>query len=297
MENADSVSFNTVREAYNNPLVKDKVLTTFKEQIKCLENNTFSGSKSAIKDIPDTIYNYPKVIFEIAPDETIRGQIASAFRELKEVRLPYPKLTIITAGTWDKNNKPTQLIPIYFVQAEDSVVGYVITNTLGRTDVFAYRYYLSEFGDVGSNKILTEVLLSPEHLKLAGKEKVEGLAGWMMYVITRTVYMMTISGGEFYVSTPTPKEANVNIKRIRKNKKPTIEFRTVVIDGRKSEPSTSILHTTHASPNQHWRRGHYRNTKTGRKVWISPMLVGDEKNGKIIKDYVITKQGKSYGEC
>jgi hypothetical protein len=27
--------------------------------------------------------------------------------------------------------------------------------------------------------------------------------------------------------------------------------------------------------------------KSGKKVWIDPMLVGDEENGKIIKDYAV----------
>jgi hypothetical protein len=29
--------------------------------------------------------------------------------------------------------------------------------------------------------------------------------------------------------------------------------------------------------------------KSGKKVWVDPMLVGDEKNGKIIKDYAVGK--------
>ena len=87
---------------------------------------------------------------------------------------------------------------------------------------------------------------------------------------------------------PSPKDGTMNAKRMRKGKKPLLEFRMITIDGRKPDlPSTP--HGTHASPRLHWRRGHWRNTRTGKKVWIDPMLVGDEKNGKIIKDYAVGK--------
>ena len=75
----------------------------------------------------------------------------------------------------------------------------------------------------------------------------------------------------------------------RSGKKPLVEFRMIVIDGKASALPTAPQ-GTHASPRLHWRRGHWRTMKkSGKKVWIDPMLVGDEENGKIIKDYAVGK--------
>lgn len=35
---------------------------------------------------------------------------------------------------------------------------------------------------------------------------------------------------------------------------------------------------THASPREHWRKGHYRTMKSGLKVWINAMLIGKKKD-------------------
>ena len=283
----ERVLFNTVKEAYDDPLIRAGLLTLFKEQINAVENENYRGIDLAREDLADTIYNYPKVIFE----DTIqleRGVIASAFREVGQVRLPFPKMTVISSSNFS-NNKITAITPWYLVQDQDSVIAYFVTNRLDSTvvDTCAFRYYLSEFGEKGSNQMLTEIMLSPEHIKIVGEERVKTLAGLLMHVVTRVIYMMTISGGDFYISTPNPKEAASNAKRVRKNKKPLIEFRMITIDGKKPDTLKSLPQGTHASPRLHWRRGHYRTISSGKKVWIDPMLVGDEKNGKIIKDYAV----------
>lgn len=45
---------------------------------------------------------------------------------------------------------------------------------------------------------------------------------------------------------------------------------------------------THASPRWHMRRGHWRNYKSGKRVWVEQMEVGDKSKGVIVKDYVVT---------
>ena len=104
--------------------------------------------------------------------------------------------------------------------------------------------------------------------------------------IMYAIYMMTYHTGEVYMSVPTPRDNAVNEKKIRKGKKPLIEFRLISITAQKRD-LPSIPQGTHASPRQHWRRGHWRTYKSGKRAWVEPMLVGDEKNGKVVKDYVI----------
>ncbi len=45
---------------------------------------------------------------------------------------------------------------------------------------------------------------------------------------------------------------------------------------------------THASPRWHMRRGHWRKYKTGKRVWIDNMEVGDKALGVVAHDYVVT---------
>jgi hypothetical protein len=286
----NNLSFDKVKDAYDNPLMREMLMVTFQTQIEGLDSEDFVGLDLAQEDVPDAIYNYPKVIFEPSFDVD-RGVIASAFNEVGEVRLPFPKMTIITCPPIEGfNGKVVALVPIYVTQDHNSILAYFVTNRKGKVDVLAFRFYMQEvIIDGERNKMLTEIIATPEQVKrLGGQDKVEYFAHFYMHVITRVVYIMTISGGEVYMCKPSLKDGTMNAKRMRKGKKPLLEFRMITIDGRKPDlPSTP--HGTHASPRLHWRRGHWRNTKTGKKVWIDPMLVGDEKNGKIVKDYAIGK--------
>lgn len=44
---------------------------------------------------------------------------------------------------------------------------------------------------------------------------------------------------------------------------------------------------THASPAMHKRRGHFRQLKSGKVVWVKSSIVGKPENGVITKDYVM----------
>lgn len=84
---------------------------------------------------------------------------------------------------------------------------------------------------------------------------------------------------------PTPiKKSLINAKRIAKGKLPLIyEWRTVVIEPQKQKAEPLGGH--HASPRQHDRRGHWRNLRDGRRVWVRNCIVGDPSKGAVFKDY------------
>jgi len=44
---------------------------------------------------------------------------------------------------------------------------------------------------------------------------------------------------------------------------------------------------THASPAMHKRRGHFRQLKSGKVVWVRSAIVGKAENGVVTKDYVL----------
>ena len=79
-----------------------------------------------------------------------------------------------------------------------------------------------------------------------------------------------------------------NKRKIAEGKKPTYDWRTVVIDGKviKCEHKGG----THASPRLHDRRGHSRRLPDGRIVWVRPCKVGDASRGTVFHDYKVKEQ-------
>ena len=77
----------------------------------------------------------------------------------------------------------------------------------------------------------------------------------------------------------------MNRKRMMKGKRPLFVWHTVTI-GPRPEPQGS-KGGTHASPRLHDRRGHWRTTASGKRVWVRDCKVGDASKGVVFKDYKI----------
>ena len=77
----------------------------------------------------------------------------------------------------------------------------------------------------------------------------------------------------------------MNRKRMMKGKRPLFVWHTVTI-GPRHEPQGS-KGGTHASPRLHDRRGHWRTTASGKRVWVKDCKVGDASRGVVFKDYKI----------
>jgi hypothetical protein len=76
-----------------------------------------------------------------------------------------------------------------------------------------------------------------------------------------------------------------NRRRAKKGKPPQYAWHTVEI--KPPSPRGPSRGGTHASPRQHQRRGHWRITRTGKRVWVSDCIVGDPARGTVWKDYKI----------
>lgn len=96
------------------------------------------------------------------------------------------------------------------------------------------------------------------------------------------------TGGLAY--QPTIKTNSITNKRlIAKGKSALIyDWRTVVI--KPKPPEDDALGGTHASPRQHERRGHWRVTSNGRKVWVRNCTVGNASKGTVFHDYRVTSE-------
>lgn len=85
---------------------------------------------------------------------------------------------------------------------------------------------------------------------------------------------------------PTIKSNSITNKRlIAKGKPPLIyDWHTVKLEP-KSVNSNHPLGGTHATPRRHQCRGHWRNCKSGKRVWVKDCWKGDASKGTVFKDY------------
>ena len=80
--------------------------------------------------------------------------------------------------------------------------------------------------------------------------------------------------------------SHINKRRLAKGQSAIIfSWHTVVVDA-KTAPQDG-LGGTHASPRQHERRGHWRVTSSGKKVWVRNCMVGDPALGSVFHDYQV----------
>ena len=79
-----------------------------------------------------------------------------------------------------------------------------------------------------------------------------------------------------------------NKRRIAKGKPPLIyDWHTVKLEPNK--PNTEHQGGTHATPRRHQCRGHCRNCKSGKRVWVKDCWKGDASKGTVFKDYEAKK--------
>jgi hypothetical protein len=284
----------SVKDAMQDNGIKDIILKSMSQLVtKCTTGKWMSIKPNAGPDIAKCMIEYPKVIVEPHYTQDIKSMV-EAFKEVDDVRLPFPKMTIISG---ERSDGPAKYVT-RTSEVQDGTVNFV------------YCYFLTQKENgididlILSNFDKTMVLISTARVFHNGTElefefeddthkSIEENTALKSTIVA--LYMMTMGKNNFYMSVPTHEEAATNRKRISKGKKPLIEFKTAVIEGKKTMMS-STPHGTHASPRLHWRRGHWRTmTKSGKKTWIAPMEVGDEENGRIIKTYAIGKY--SQFEC
>ena len=83
-----------------------------------------------------------------------------------------------------------------------------------------------------------------------------------------------------------PDQGYTSKKRMAKGKPPlSYTWHTVTLQP--PAPPSRPTGGTHASPRLHDRRGHWRNTPSGKRVWVRDCKVGDASKGIVFKDYKI----------
>lgn len=277
--------YKTFRDVFSRPEGAQGFKTTMADLSESLTKNREIAQRGAGGDVLEAITSYPFVVLE--PDFMPPKNYSNLFIEEGSINLPFPMLTVLTATNYDNTQEGFDTVsPMFLSQAADGSINiHTVMGDDPRT-IFKRPHIAT---------INMAVRLHPETQALSITPSAPiAQSGWMDYDLYESlassaliaIYMLTHHTGEVLMSRPSIDDVAANKKRARKGKAPLIEFKLVSITGKETRKA-SEPHGTHASPKQHWRRGHWRNHKSGKRSWIEPMLVGDEKNGKIIKDYAI----------
>ena len=296
----------TLDEALRSKDFNSRFKQIFVEGIKLAEHaykhGQLCGEDKAAIEL--TTAEYPKVLVDEVGVEFTKKQIDD-FKDAGGIHLPFPAIVLCGFNTEANHmtgfkdgtiSKESTLVTsmssvniTYLYEHEDEVYAIIMA-------IDPMRYSRS-FMPIRIEYDKTTQKIDCSVKSFVGQREgflfSEGAFKTSISRILYCIHKMTFSDGEVYMSVPTPKEKRVNKKRIRSNKAPLVEFRLIKIAQPKSQ-LPSLPQGTHASPRQHWRRGHWRNLASGKRVFIKPMLVGDEKNGKIIKDYVIEEPAHAH---
>lgn len=291
-----SIKFDSFDAAMRSAEFTDRIKKSFRNMID-LDEKVGSG-KDEIKNI---ILNYPKIIIEPFTNKMVDSANDSVnlmlddFVNIGEIKLPFPAMTMVEAVN-STDGTIGGFTHSFLKQLDGGVEVSVFiglpsggprpADEMAFKSMFPFRMIMG----VAGNEV--RFLVKAVGHKDGGTEKVcvpnELVMTHAVLSALKCIHKTTINdGGEgCYISKPTPREIQVNRKKLTKKRVPLVEFRLVKIEPRKIQ-LPSMPHGTHASPRQHWRRGHWRTYASGKRVFVNPMLVGDEKNGKIIKDYVV----------
>lgn len=194
---------------------------------------------------------------------------------LRDCRPPFEKCMVLLQAT--KNGKVYELIM--------SVVG---TDVEEGILLSVYR------GAHGGKPILMPLLVylyDPEDDRIKygpvnEGEKIEEHDAQMALALTAAWYKALNAGStESYVAEV--KQTFTNKRKIAQGKRPTYEWRTVIIEPQKSRQITVDHGGTHASPRLHDRRGHLRRLRSGKNVWVRPCKVGNAALGTVFHDYEV----------
>lgn len=276
--------YKNFREVFSRPEGAHALKITMADLSEALTRNREVSVKGAGGDVLEAITSYPFVVLE--PDFMPPTGWADLFIEEGVIKLPFPMITVLVSMNMVEGEGFDTIAPVFISQVIDGSINIHVVLGESSNTIFK-RPHIATINLLVREHSKTHALIITPSMPISQ-------TGWMDYSLYSSVsqsalaavYMLTHHTGEVLMSRPSIDEVAANKKRARKGKAPLVEFKLVSITGKETH-KPSIPHGTHASPKQHWRRGHWRTYKSGKRAWVEPMLVGDEKNGKIIKDYAI----------
>ena len=130
---------------------------------------------------------------------------------------------------------------------------------------------------------------TPEGLRL---HRADSIPRETVHLCLAAIYTLVtgLDGAEIEAHASEPDRGYTSKRRMANGKPPLrYSWRTVTVGGPKSE-HRDALGGTHASPRAHTRRGHWRNLRTGKRVWVRDCKVGDAALGSVFHDYKVERE-------
>lgn len=190
--------------------------------------------------------------------------------DLSELRLPYPKCAHcreVRSGSRDG------LLTTLLVEQEDRTLVHVFISVKRKQKCHTRLLVQVEL-------VAGEIYVLSQDERLTEKEDEQA---WAELVLL-----------SFYKMTNAPPSSGVEISercidrvvRLGGALKPKFSWKTVTVTGKTYRRSTGGC-ADRAPPAAHMRRGHWRNYKSGLRVWIEATQVGKFVNGFVFHDYTV----------
>lgn len=131
---------------------------------------------------------------------------------------------------------------------------------------------------------------TPDGLRL---HRAEGIPRETVHFCLALIHKLVtrLDAGSVDAFASEPDRGLTSKRRMAKNKPPLRYSWTTVTVGGPAAGKRAGLGGHHASPRQHSRRGHWRNLRTGKRVWIRDCSVGNAALGAVMHDYRVTERG------
>ena len=200
--------------------------------------------------------------FEVATTD----EYVDVGKELPNLRLPFQMVAVVTQI---KNMSHLLLL----AQNDEGTMTRCVPLARGEKgilDDMPFEYVTNESGSIGV-------------AHRDGSALVIGKGNTGAYLALITHFLLTLNARAETGYLPV-KRAN-HAKRIRQGKVPLYDWNTIVVEPPK--PKAAPQGGTHASPRWHERRGHWRNTKNNKRVWVRNCEVGNKALGAVFHDYVV----------
>ena len=190
--------------------------------------------------------------------------------EYKELPLPFESSAIVTEGEVGRY--------IHMISRTQKSLVFTFSLNDGRR-IFELE---TEFENATSGRKIwwdrdaeASIMLSAK----PGESVVDVLTVMEQQAIRDYLYASAGFYGDVSAASPTKRKAQKGSGCC----KPLYDWHTVVLAPPK--PKQEPLGGTHASPRPHDRRGHFKNYKSGKRVWFAACKVNKGKIGFIFKDY------------
>lgn len=181
--------------------------------------------------------------------------------------LPFPRVALVCAYQGRKL--------LLFIVREGQITGVVGIHTDGRStqDIPAFFYIVDDDGVKISNK------------DGSAFDRQTSPATGACAFIARFLEVLDVAPAVGY----QPVRRSNWAKKLRQGKTPTYDWTTVAIEP--PTPKAAPQGGTHAPPRWHERRGHWRTTQAGKRIWVRNCEVGDKARGAVFHDYKINPAG------